>query len=63
MFLTVSLPQFVQAAGRRSHVREATEVKSEEAATEDPAEQGLPKGEEYEVRYRFCHHCHQMMCL
>ncbi|DBB14040.1 hypothetical protein WJX82_011515 [Trebouxia sp. C0006] len=38
-----------KAAGRRSHVREATEVKSEEAATEDPAEQGLPKGEEYEV--------------
>ncbi|KAL0034948.1 hypothetical protein WJX79_001966 [Trebouxia sp. C0005] len=38
-----------KAAGRRSHARKATEVKSEEKATEDPAEQGLPKGEEYEV--------------
>ena len=52
----VSLQQFAQAAGRRSHVRKATEVKSEEKATEDPAEQGLPKGEEYEVTYCFCHH-------
>ena len=31
-------------------------MKSEEKATEDPAEQGLPKGEEYEVTYCFCHH-------
>ena len=59
---TVSLQQLIQAAGRRFHVRKATEVKSEEAATEDPAEQGLPKGEEYEVRYRFCHHFYQILC-
>lgn len=38
-----------KADGRRSHVRNAIEVKSDETATEDSAEGGLEKGTEYEV--------------
>ena len=55
----------LQADGRRSHVRNATEVKSEETATEDSAEQGLEKGKEYEVAYEpvACWHQHRHICL
>ena len=46
-------------------MRNATEVKSEETATEDSAEQGLEKGKEYEVAYEpvACLHQHRHICL